>query len=104
MPKVVREGDELSTGHSCVGTTTIDKSNQITENVYAHDILINVKGAPTVGHPYPPMPPCAPHTAELNEGSATVFINNIEVGRHNDSADSGAMLEPPEVTVYAGPE
>ncbi len=102
MPKVVRIDDSLSTGHGCAGTTTIASSNQGVDNVYANTKLINVVGAPTVLHPFPPNPPCAPHTAQLNAGSASVFINNIKVGRHGDSADAGAMLEPSGVTVFAG--
>ena len=102
MPKVVREGDELSTGHGCVGTTEIDTCNQSIDNVYANGELINVVGAPTVSHAFPPDHPCNPHTAQLNVGAPNVFINNIKVGRHGDSADAGAMLEPSGVTVYAG--
>ena len=106
MPAVVRIGDELSTGHGCDGTTTLDNSNQGVDNVYANSILISVEGADTVIHditnPGPP-PACITHTAELNTGSATVFINSIKVGRHGDSADAGSMNEPSGVTVFAGP-
>ena len=102
MPAVVRIGDELSTVHGCAATTTIASSNQSTTNVYANDEIINVGGAPTINHPFPPNPPCAPHTAYLNAGAPNVYINNIKVGRFGDSADAGAMLEPPGVTVYAG--
>ena len=54
MPKVVRVDDSLSTGHGCTGTTTIASSNQGVDNVYANSILINVIGAPTVSHAFPP--------------------------------------------------
>ena len=105
MPAVVRIGDELSTGHGCDGTTTLDTSNQGVDNVYANYILICVKDAPTVTHditnPGAP-PPCITHTAELNTGSATVFINSIKVGRVGDSADAGAMSSG-SPTVNAGP-
>ena len=102
MPKVVRIGDSLSTGHGCTGTTTLDNSNQGVDNVYANNILISVEGADTVSHAFPPDPPCTPHTAELNTGSSTVFINNIKVGRIGDSADAGAMTTG-SPTVFAGP-
>ena len=91
MPKVVRIDDSLSTGHGCAGTTTIASSNQGVDNVYANTKLINVVGAPTVSHPFPPNPPCAPHVAQLNAGSSTVSIGGIAVGRIGDSADAGAM-------------
>ena len=105
MPAVVRIGDELSTGHGCDGTTTLDTSNQGVDNVYANYILICVKDAPTVTHditnPGAP-PPCITHTAQLNTGSSTVFINSIKVGRVGDSADAGAMSSGSS-TVFAGP-
>jgi hypothetical protein len=101
MPEIVRIGDSLTTGHSCSSTTTIESSNQSTENVYANDILIDVVGAPTVGHPSPPFPICPSHVAYLNAGSAKVFINNIPVGRIEDSADSGEMITG-SPNVFAG--
>ena len=105
MPAVVRVGDSLSTGHGCTGTTTRDNSNQGVDNVYANSILISVEGADTVIHditnPGPP-PACITHTAELNTGSSTVFINSIKVGRVGDSADAGAMSSG-SPTVNAGP-
>jgi len=89
MPAVVRIGDSLSTGHTCVGSTTLGGANQGT--VFVNNILAAVVGAPTVSHPAPPKPPCAPHVANLNAGSPNVYIENIPVGRVTDSADSGAM-------------
>ena len=98
---VVRTGDTLSTGHGCTGTTTLAADNQ-DGTVHANGIDIAVIGAPTVSHPFPPDPPCAPHTAQLNAGSSSVWINGIAVGRIGDSADAGAMTTgSPDVT--AGP-
>ena len=90
MPAVCRVGDSLSTGHICSSTTTI-ASPATDGTVHANNIDIIVVGAPTVSHPFPPAPPCAPHVANLNAGSSTVFINGKAVGRIGDSADSGAM-------------
>ena len=90
MPAVSRVGDSLSTGHACVGTTTIASPNT-DGTVHANSIDIIVIGAPTVSHPFPPNPPCAPHVANLNAGSPNVFVNSIAVGRISDSADAGAM-------------
>ena len=90
MPAVSRVGDSLSTGHACTGSTTIASSNT-DGTVKANGINIIVVGAPTVSHPFPPAPPCAPHVATLNAGSSTVSINGIAVGRVGDSADAGAM-------------
>ena len=99
MPKVVRIGDSLSTGHGCSGTTTIASTPQST--VKADGILIAIVGAPTVSHPFPPDPPCAAHVAQLNAGSSTVNIGGIAVGRIGDSADAGAMTTGSS-TVFVG--
>ena len=100
MPAVSRVGDSLSTGHSCTGSTTIASSNT-DGTVHANNIDIIVVGAPTVSHPFPPAPPCAPHVANLNAGSSSVFINGIAVGRVGDSADAGAMTSGSS-NVYVG--
>lgn len=89
MPAVVRVGDSLSTGHGCAGSTTLGGANQ--GSVFVNGILAAVVGAPTVAHPFPPDPPCAPHVAFLNSGSPNVFIEGKPVGRVGDSADAGAM-------------
>jgi len=89
MPAVVRVGDSLSTGHGCTGSTTLAAANQ--GSVFVNGILAAVVGAPTVSHPFPPDPPCAPHVANLNAGSPDVFIEGIAVGRIGDSADAGVM-------------
>lgn len=99
MPKVVRVGDSLSTGHACVGSTTLASANQ--GSVYVNGILAAVVGAPTVAHPFPPSPPCAPHVANLNAGSSSVFVEGIALGRVGDSADAGAMTSG-SPDVFAG--
>ena len=92
MPAVSRVGDDLSTGHICTTVTQIASSNT-DGSVRANGIAVIVVGAPTVVHTNPPHPLCPPHTANLNAGSDSVFINGIKVGRDTDSADSGAMIE-----------
>jgi len=53
--------------------------------------LIARVGDPTVSHPFPPLPPCAPHVANVNAGSGTVRVAGAFVARIGDSADAGAM-------------
>ena len=89
MPAVSRKGDSLSTGHACVGTTTLDTPGQGT--CFANSILIARVSDPTVSHPFPPLPPCAPHVANVNAGSPNVFVEGLAVARIGDSADAGAM-------------
>ena len=90
MPAVSRKGDSLSTGHGCVGTTTLNTPGQST--VFANSILVARVGDPTVPHPFPPNPPCADHVANVNAGSPNVFVVGIAVARIGDSADAGAMI------------
>ena len=89
MPAVSRKGDTLSTGHICTGTTTLDTPGQST--VKANGILIARVSDPTVSHPFPPAPPCAPHVANVNAGSPNVFVEGLAVARIGDSTDAGAM-------------
>jgi len=89
VPAVCVKGDTLSTGHGCASTTTLDTPPQI--KVTIGGILVAVVNTPTVLHPFPPEPPCAPHIAFLNSGSTKVSIGGIPIGRIGDSADSGIM-------------
>ena len=89
MPAVSRKGDSLSTGHICASTTVLDTPGQGT--CFANSILIARVSDPTVSHPFPPLPPCAPHVANVNVGSPNVFVESLAVARIGDSADSGNM-------------
>jgi uncharacterized Zn-binding protein involved in type VI secretion len=89
MPAVSRKGDSLSTGHICASTTTLDTPGQGT--CFANSILIARVSDPTVSHPFPPAPPCAPHVANVNAGSPNVFVEGLAVARIGDSTDAGAM-------------
>ena len=99
MPAVCRKGDSLSTGHICTSTTTLDTPGQST--VRANGILIARVGDPTVSHPFPPAPPCAPHVANVNAGSSTVRVVGKFIARIGDSADSGAMTSGSS-NIFAG--
>ena len=89
MPAVSRKGDSLTTGHICTSTTTLNTPGQGT--CFANSILIARVSDPTVSHPFPPSPPCAPHVANVNAGSPNVFVEGLAVARIGDSADAGAM-------------
>lgn len=89
MPAVCRKGDSLSTGHICASTTTLNTPGQGT--VFANSILVARVTDPTVSHPFPPAPPCAPHVAKVNVGSPNVFVEGKAVARIGDSADAGSM-------------
>jgi uncharacterized Zn-binding protein involved in type VI secretion len=89
MPAVCVQGDSLSTGHGCAGSTTLSTPPQ--SKVTIGGTLVAIVGTPTVAHPFPPDPPCAPHVAFLNAGSSKVSIGGIPIGRIGDSADAGSM-------------
>ena len=89
MPAVSRKGEQLSTGHICAGTTILDTPGQST--VFANSILIARQTDPTVSHPFPPGPPCAPHVANVNVGSTTVRVCGLPIARIGDSTDAGAL-------------
>ena len=91
MPAVSRKGDSLSTGHICAGTTILATPGQST--VRANSILIARQTDPTVSHPFPPLPPCAPHVANVNVGSSTVRVCGLPIARVGDSTDAGAMTK-----------
>ena len=98
MPAVSRKGDSLSTGHICVGTTTLDTPGQST--VRANSILIARETDPTVPHPFPPNPPCANQVANVNVGSDNVFVEGKAIARIGDSTDAGALTGG-SATVFA---
>jgi|TARA_X000001388_G_scaffold60609_1_gene45994 uncharacterized Zn-binding protein involved in type VI secretion len=89
MPGISRKGDGLSTGHICATTSTLATPGQ--GSVFANGKLVARKGDPTVAHPFPPSPACAPHTAAVKGGSGSVFCNGSAVARIGDAADLGSM-------------
>ena len=89
MPGISRKGDGLSTGHICATTSTLATPGQ--GSVFANGKLVARKCDPTVAHPFPPSPACAPHTAAVKGGSGSVFCNGSAVARIGDAADLGSM-------------
>ena len=88
---VSREGDKLTTGHDCVATTELATPGQ--DDVFAQSELVARLGDPTVSHPFPPKPPCLPHTAYVTSGSPSVYCHGKKVARVTSSADAGNMIE-----------
>ena len=99
MPAACREGDSLSTGHICSSTTTLDTPAQ--SSVFNDNKLMARKTDKTVPHPFPPNPPCANHTAQVNVGSESVFVEGLPLARVTDSADAGEMTSG-SVNVFSG--
>ena len=99
MPAACRKGDSLSTGHICSSTTTLDTPAQ--SSVFNDNKLMARKTDKTVPHPFPPNPPCANHTAQVNVGSESVFVEGLALARIGDSADAGEMTSG-SVNVFSG--
>lgn len=92
MPKAARAEDEdtITTGHGCDGTAQIRGTEQ--NSVYINGILASVKGDIIAPHTILVGDVCVPHTAYVNEGSSTVFFENIPAARIGDSADGGQII------------
>lgn len=98
MPAVARIGDSIATGHGCDGTTTLTGPSG---NVFANNLGVERQGDPTVVHALTGRGCSVTHTAAINVGSATVYVNNIPIARVGDSADAGSITSGSS-TVFAG--
>ena len=91
MPDVTRTGDATTTGHGCSATTTVVGPST---NVFCNSKGVERKGDPAAAHTIPNSatpPVCVSHSAVINAGSGTVFVNSKAIARIGDSCDSGAI-------------
>ena len=91
MPAVARFGDVTSTGHGCSATTTLAGPST---NVFCNTRGVERKGDPAAAHTIPNSatpPVCVSHSAVINAGSSTVFVNGKAIARIGDSCDAGAI-------------
>lgn len=100
MPPVSRQGDLLITGHGCAGVTVLDVPGQST--ILANGILVARQTDRTVVHIIGSNPPCAPHVAIVNTGSATVIASGQRIARFGDSADAGIMIAGSSTVIAGG--
>jgi uncharacterized Zn-binding protein involved in type VI secretion len=98
MPAIARIGDTISTGHGCDGTTTLTGPSS---DVFVDGLGVEREGDPTVVHRLTGRNCSVSHTAAVNAGSATVFVNGKPIARVGDSADAGAITSGSS-TVFAG--
>ena len=98
MPAIARKGDPTTTGHGCDGVTTVIGSSG---DVFADNIGVERKGDPCAPHTIRSGKICVPHSAVINAGSGTVYVNNTPVARAGDSTDGGAIISG-SGTVFAG--
>ena len=101
---VAYKGSDCTTGHGCDSTVKI--------NGGSGDVIIGGlksvarKDDPLQDHSYPnpgPPPDCIDHLGQkVNEGSATVFVNDRPIARVGDSVDVGGEITEGESSVVAG--
>tara|TARA_A100001388_G_scaffold60863_1_gene42137 strand:- start:1177 stop:1497 length:321 start_codon:yes stop_codon:yes gene_type:complete len=101
---VAYKGSDCNTGHGCDSTVKI--------NGGSGDVIIGGlksvarKDDPLEDHAYPnpgPPPDCIPHLGQkVNEGSATVFVNDRPIARVGDSVDVGGEITEGISSVVAG--
>jgi len=91
MPGVTRKDDVTTTGHGCSATTTVVGPS---EDVFCNTRGVERKGDPAAAHTIPNSatpPVCVSHSAVINAGSGTVFVNSKPIARIGDSCDAGAI-------------
>ena len=100
MPGVTRKDDVTTTGHGCSATTTVVGPS---EDVFCNTRGVERKGDPAAPHTIPAGSPpvCVPHSAVINVGSGTVFVNSKPIARIGDSCDAGAIFNGSS-NVFAG--
>ena len=101
MPAVTRAGDATTTGHGCDATTTVVGPST---NVFCNSKGVERKGDPAAAHTIPNSatpPVCVSHSAVINAGSGTVFVNKKPIARIGDSCDSG-VITGGSSNVFAG--
>ena len=98
MPGVTRDGDATTTGHGCDDTTTVTGPST---NVFCNTKGVERKTDPTSAHTILSGLSCVPHSAVINAGSGTVFVNSKAIARIGDSCDGGAITAGSS-NVFAG--
>lgn len=91
MPAIARDGDPTTTGHGCDAVSTVTGPTGASAKVYVNSIAVECKGNPVAPHTIDSGGGCVAHSAVINEGSSTVFVNNIQIARVGDSTDAGAI-------------
>ena len=104
MPSVAYKGSDCTTGHGC---DTNVKINSGSGDVIIGGLkLVARKDDPLQDHSInnqSPPPECIPHLGQkVNEGSATVFVNDRPIARVGDSVDVGGEITEGESSVVAG--
>lgn len=98
MPRLCRNRDLGSTGHSCTSRIGV-KTTQNT--VFANGISVARHRDPARPHTIKVGRRCKGHRARVNRASRSVFVQGIGVARIGDSYDRGRMIQGSN-NVFAG--
>ena len=104
MPSVAYKGSDCTTGHGCdtnvnINSGSLDVIIGGNKNVARKDDSLEDH---SINNQSPP-PDCIPHTGQkVNEGSASVFVNDRPIARVGDSVDVGGKIEEGFTSVVAG--
>ena len=104
MPPAAILGSAHTTGHICadvsiIGTPVGNKT------VTAGGILMARQMDPTVPHPFPPMPPCAPHIGVILGGLKTVLVVGMpqaHIGTTVDTLPKGKITKGFPTVIIGG--
>ena len=101
---VAFKGSDCNTGHGCDSTVKINGGSG--DVIIGGLKLVARKDDPLQDHSInnqSPPPECIPHLGQkVNEGSATVFVNDRPIARVGDSVDVAGEITEGESSVVAG--
>ena len=101
---VAYKGSDCNTGHGCDSTVKINGGSG--DVIIGGLKLVASKDDPLQDHSInnqSPPPECIPHLGQkVNEGSATVFVNDRPIARVGDSVDVAGEITEGESSVVAG--
>ena len=101
---VAFKGSDCNTGHGCDSTVKINGGSG--DVIIGGLKLVARKDDPLQDHSInnqSPPPECIPHIGQkVNEGSATVFVNDRPIARVGDSVDVAGEITEGESSVVAG--
>jgi len=90
MSNVCRHADMGSTGHGCTSAIGVRATQR---TVFANGTAVLRKGDPSFPHVIRVGKKCLGHSARINEGAPTVFVQGVPMARVGHSHDRGRMFQ-----------
>jgi uncharacterized Zn-binding protein involved in type VI secretion len=89
VPEAARQGDSVSTGHACDGSTILSSPGQ--GSVFVNGVLACRITDLTASHLILVGDVCEPHVAPISSSSSSVYIEGLLAARKGDSCDAGSI-------------